>query len=516
MWLADLATGWCLVGCGLIASRRRPESRSGELITASGFLWFVGNFSGSGGAVGTLSAQALFLHRGSLFQAALTFPTGRVRGRWIRVATIGGWAAAAVPAIWRNPTATVAVACALVLMACANGYGGKGRIDRPARLAALEAAAFLAAVIVGTTLLRAASTSDVVARITLVAYQAGVFMLAIWMAWWLVRARLRTMPIADRVVELNDETSGTLQDVLSVALGDPTLELAFAVVGGGHVDQSGRSLRLPPADGRVVTPIGLGGESEAWLVHDPAVLTDALVVEAVRTAVHLAASNARLQAEVRAQLTTLDDSRRRLLLAAEDERMRLERRLTDGVMQRLVRLQAQLDAIVDRPGEGTVSQRIARAADQLGHTRGDLQELALGLHPSVLARSGLAAALAALARSAPIAVDLRTSPERLPAEVEAACYYVASEALANVVKHARADHSEIGVDVTNGVVEVRISDDGAGGAMPERGSGLRGLSDRVESLGGCLQVDSPPGAGTVLVARIPIVAAQSPAVRGSA
>lgn len=186
----------------------------------------------------------------------------------------------------------------------------------------------------------------------------------------------------------------------------------------------------------------------------------------------------------------------------------------DGAMRRLVQLQAQLDAIDRRLGESKASLRIERAADQLARTRGDLHELAQGLHPAVLARSGLAGALSALAQQAPIAVGLRTSPEPLPTEVEAACYYVACEALANVVKHAGADRAEIAVEVTDGAVEVRIRDDGSGGATPDQGSGLRGLADRVESLGGRFEVDSPPGAGTLVVARIPIAGAQALAVRG--
>jgi signal transduction histidine kinase len=135
----------------------------------------------------------------------------------------------------------------------------------------------------------------------------------------------------------------------------------------------------------------------------------------------------------------------------------------------------------------------------------EVREIARGIHPRILSSGGLAPALEALARRAPIhvALDLQTDA-RLPENVELTTYYVASEALTNVIRHARADEVRIAVVVDNGSVMLTVADDGVGGADPAGGSGLVGLHDRVAALGGALEVESEPGAGTVLVAKIPV------------
>jgi signal transduction histidine kinase len=502
VWLPDLITGWWLIGCGLIARRRRPESKIGDLITASGFLWFAGNFTGWSGAIGTLSAQALYLHRGPLFQAVLTFAIGRPRNRWERAAVIAGWCAAAIPGIWQSEVGTIAAATALAVVAMTAYRSGASAIDRPTRAMALQTGLYLAALLVATTLPRAVETNPSVSRVTLIAYDIGLCALSFWLAWWLANAAVRTLPITDRVVDLSEVTPGTLQDALSVALGDPTLEVGYPVA-DGYVDQTGKPLRLPPLDARIVTEINLGQDA-AVLVHDPAVLTDVVVIEAIETAARLSVANAQLQAELQVQLANLRDSRRRLLRAGDNERRRLERRLMDGAMQRLIHLEQRLDGLGGDVADDTRSPHIARAREQIAGTRRDLLELARGLHPAVLTESGLVGALGALADQAPLPVELRTSFPPQPREVEAVCYYVASEALANIVKHAQAGRAAIAVELVDGALGIRVVDDGTGGASLDRGSGLRGLADRLDSLGGSLDLESPPGAGTVLTARIPV------------
>ncbi len=503
VWLPDLITGWWLIGCGLIAYRRRPESRIGDLIAASGFLWFAGNFTTWDGALGALSTQVLYLHRGPLFQAVLTFASGRPRNRWERMAVTAGWCAAAIPEIWQSEPGTITAASALAVAAMAVFRTGATAIDRPTRTVALQTSLYLAALLVVTTLPRAVDEGPSVARVTLIVYDVGLCALAFWLAWWLANAAARTLPITDRVVDLSEVSSGTLREALSVALSDPTLEVGYPVA-DGYVDQAGKSLRLPPSDGRIVTEIDLGHDAAAVLVHDPAALTDGVVVEAIETAARLSAANAQLQAELRAQLADLRDSRRRLLQAGDNERRRLERRLMDGAMRRLIGLEQRLDGLGSHIADDTRSQRVARAHQQIAGTRRDLHELARGLHPAVLTESGLAGALTALARQASLPVELLTAFPPQSREVEAVCYYVASEALANVVKHAGAGHATIAVEAVDGVLGVRVTDDGVGGASRDGGSGLRGLADRLDSLGGSLELESPPGAGTVLTARIPL------------
>jgi len=147
---------------------------------------------------------------------------------------------------------------------------------------------------------------------------------------------------------------------------------------------------------------------------------------------------------------------------------------------------------------------VARVREQLDCGLAELRDLARGIHPAVLTERGLEAALDALVQRAPIAVELRAAvPERLDAAIEAAAYFLVSEALTNVAKYAHANTASVDVASTGDSLAVTISDDGVGGADPERGSGLRGLVDRVGAIGGRLEVSSPPGQGTRLRAHLP-------------
>jgi PAS domain S-box-containing protein len=204
---------------------------------------------------------------------------------------------------------------------------------------------------------------------------------------------------------------------------------------------------------------------------------------------------------VRAQ-EALQASRARLVEVADEERKRIQRNLHDGAQQRLTSVLLTLGRIREAPEER--ADLLDLAIDELAASLQEIRELAGGLHPPVLAERGLTAALQALALSAPVPVRLAELPEeRLPEAVEATAYYVVAEAVANVQKHAGA--SSINVRVTNegGALVVDVLDDGVGGADLE-GSGLRGLADRVEAIGGRLSVMSPPGQGTQLIAAIPL------------
>ena len=244
------------------------------------------------------------------------------------------------------------------------------------------------------------------------------------------------------------------------------------------------------------------GQPLAVLVHDPAVLGDRGLAEAVAAAAGLAAANARLQAQVRARLAEITASRRRILAAADEERGRLEHRLRDGAQRRLGKLaQALRLARQSARGQAT-AERIARAELQLTRTQEDLGRLARGLHPRQLSERGLAAALAALTDDFPLHVDLAVPVAETPPAVAACAYFICCEALANVAKHASASKAQISVAAQAGEITVEVADDGAGGADPE-GRGIRGLADRVETLGGTLTVASAPGPGTRLTAVLP-------------
>ncbi len=503
-WIPDLVTGWSLIACGLVGWSRRSESRSGALMAATGFAWFAGNFATAGlGPLDWLAAHALYLYRGPLFHLVLSYPRGRLAGRIERAAVAVGYLAAIVTPAWRNGTTTIVLASLLLGVAGRSYLRAAGR-ERRERLAALQATAFLGAVLAADALVRLAVSTPEAKDATLLANEAALVALAVSLLAGLLRWPWERAEVTDFVVELGEARSGTLRDALARALGDPTLELGYWLPeSGAYVDAAGRPLELPAAgSARAVTRVERDGQAVAVLVHDPAVLDDPGLVEAVAAAARLAASNARLQAEVRAQVSELQESRRRLVRAGDEERRRLEQRLREGAERRLVALEHVLERVSGNASRSTIAE-IERARGQLARTLADLHDLAGGLHPRALTEHGLAAALASLARRSPVPVELAVPAERLPAEVAAAAYFICSEALANVAKYASASRVFVRVTADDHATLVEIVDDGVGGADPAQGSGLRGLADRVEALDGTLRLESPPGAGTRLAAELP-------------
>ena len=200
-------------------------------------------------------------------------------------------------------------------------------------------------------------------------------------------------------------------------------------------------------------------------------------------------------------------SRARIVEAADAERRRLERNLHDGAQQRLVSLSLALRLAETRlePEPEAARQLLVEAQQELLLALADLRELARGIHPAILTDRGLGAALEALASRAPLPVEVMQMPdERLPGPVEAAAYYLVAEGLTNVVKYAGASTVRVSVERHDGVAAVEIADDGVGGADPRGGTGLRGLADRIEALGGRLEVESPERGGTRLRAVLPV------------
>jgi signal transduction histidine kinase len=210
------------------------------------------------------------------------------------------------------------------------------------------------------------------------------------------------------------------------------------------------------------------------------------------------------RANSRAELTA---SRARIVAASDETRRRLERDLHDGVQQRLVSLGLELRAAeaAASPADDALRDRLAHASSGLAGALEDLVEISRGIHPAILAAGGLGAALKTLARRSAVPVELDLgSDRRLPERVEVAAYYVVAEALTNAAKHAQASVVHVETAAADGALQLWIRDDGTGGADPGRGSGLVGLKDRVEALGGTITVHSPPGAGTSLHAKLPL------------
>jgi signal transduction histidine kinase len=325
--------------------------------------------------------------------------------------------------------------------------------------------------------------------------------------WGLLRARLARVHVGELVVHLEETPVDGLRDELALALEDPTLEVGLWIPDRGiWVDAAGTELAVPEdGEDRAVTLIEHEGASLAVLVHDPTLREEPKLVEAVAAAARLALVNARLHAEVRAQLETVQESRSRIVAAADEERRRIERDLHDGAQQRLVALALELRSAqrqLGDSGDPEMQRLLASTADELQVAVEELRDLAQGIHPGILTQGGLAHALESLAARAPLPVTVDATAERFSPEVEATAYFVACEALTNVVKHAKASGASIDARRGNGLLVIEVSDDGRGGAVQD-GSGLRGLTDRVEARGGRLVVESLPGSGTRVRGELP-------------
>jgi signal transduction histidine kinase len=340
-------------------------------------------------------------------------------------------------------------------------------------------------------------------------WQIGAFVaLPLALLAGLLRARLARASVGDLVLELERTPPHGMRDALARALEDPTLELAFWLPEQRTYADSAGNPFVPPADDskRVLTPIEHRGQSLAVIAHDPSLREEPKLVQAAGAAAHRALENARLQAETRAQLVQVQESRVRIVAAADEARRRIERDLHDGAQQRLVALALQLRTAQRKLGgreDPELDLLLATAASELQAAVTELRELARGVHPAVLTEEGLAAALETLTSRTPTPVSLDVCEDRLPPRVEATAYFVVCEALANVAKHADAASARISAQRSNGTLVVEVEDDGVGGAQIGEHSGLQGLIDRVEALGGRVTIESPQGLGTRIEAEIP-------------
>jgi signal transduction histidine kinase len=493
--VGDFVVGVVLVGCGVVAWDRRRGSWVGALLAATGFSWFLGTFAASGWP-GFASFGALFvtLHRGPLAHTLLAYPTGRAR-RWSELCAIVTLYVLSAVAVAANSAAGLLATAGVLFAVATSRYVRATGPERRARLVAAGAAGAFSAVLVAA-----------VDRAVLWAYYGVIVLVAIALVLDLVFGRWTQATVTGLVVDLGafDETA-PLRDRLAAALGDPSLEVGYPLAGrAAYVDESGRVLELPDADSsRVVTIVRQDGEPLAALVHDAAVVGDPELLDSVAAAARIAVANARLQAEVRIQLEEIEASRRRIVEASDTQRRRLERELRSGAELRLSEVASLLDESVVGAGPDFAAMLRATRAE-LAQAQAELREFARGIHPRILTDRGLADALVDLTSRAVVPVELNVSAVRLPAHVEAVAYFVCSEALANIGKYAQASRASVEIAQRDGVLVVSVSDDGRGGASLDEGSGLRGLADRVEALGGLMQVVSSPGEGTVLVAELPL------------
>jgi signal transduction histidine kinase len=305
--------------------------------------------------------------------------------------------------------------------------------------------------------------------------------------------------------------SGPVREMLAESLGDRSVAIAYWLPDrAAFVDEAGRPVALPePGSGRAWTAVEQDGRRVAAIVHDAALDTTPELVHAAAAASSLAIDNERLKADLRARVEDLRVSRLRIVEAADEARRRIERDLHDGAQQQLLALALELRVLRASISDPEAGPLVDALGVRLDAALSDLRELARGIHPAILTRSGLEPAVAALAERAPVTVHVESSLDgRLPSPVEAAAYFVVAEALNNVARYSEASEARVHLrrDGDGGIV-VRVTDEGVGGADPSAGSGLRGLQDRLAVVDGVLTIDSPPGSGTRLEARIPSPAA---------
>jgi signal transduction histidine kinase len=321
----------------------------------------------------------------------------------------------------------------------------------------------------------------------------------------LLRERLDLARVSDLLPQLATVPVARLRPALAAVLGDPKVDLVLAA---GRGPPNMLPTPVPLTDrSRRTTPLGDPSRPVGQLIHDRTLLDEPRLIEAVRAAVSLAIDHERLQAEVRQHLQEIRDSRTRLVEAGDNARRRLERDLHDGAQQRLIAIGLLLQAARQSAGTAmpTVADSMLREAEtEVRAAIEELRELARGIHPAVLTEQGLLPALHQLAARAPDPVDVRpTKAPRLSTQVESTVYFLVSEALANVAKHAHATRATVTVDIRDGQVTAVVSDDGRGGATLRPGSGLEGIADRVAAIGGTLRLHSKSGSGTSVTAELP-------------
>lgn len=338
-----------------------------------------------------------------------------------------------------------------------------------------------------------------------------------------LRSRARRARVGDLIVELGQlPDPDRLEYTLRKALEDPSL------LAGVWVPEKQRYLRPTgdvlelPAEGsdQVATFLDRGGEPLAVLVHDRALLDEGSLVESVKMATRLAVENQRLQGELIAQLVEIQASRARIVESADEARRQIERDLHDGLQQRLVALAVSLGLLADEVpalDEQQTEERLQALKQDAKNAISELREAARGVHPAILSEQGLSAALQNLADRAGIAVDLRLSThlDELPLSVATTTYFICAEGISNSIKHGHAAKVAIEVIVSGGDLSLHVSDDGVGGAAPQAGGGLRGLADRVAAVGGTLDISSPSGRGTRLVATLPLEQSMPSAIPGT-
>jgi signal transduction histidine kinase len=519
------------IAAGLIAWRGRPDSKLGELMVAAGFASFLSFLNWSNNDVlFTIGVATQFLPPVLFLHVFLAFPSGRLESRAERfvVAAAYGAVGLSLPALAlaqespRNVMAVVAapavaavVQRAQLVLVSALAMAGivvlvqrRRHGVRPIRttlgllIDAFALALLMIALLLMAGLFHWAGIQDTVRLVTfaVIGVAPVVFLVG------LLASQLGRASVADLVVDLGvNPGPAELQHAVARALRDPSATVAYRVEEfDAYAGIDGREIDVGPAPGRAVTPIVRDGEPVAMLLRSAALDEEPGLLSSVAAAIGMSIHNAQLQVELRARLEELRGSRVRILDAERQERRRLERDLHDGAQQRLVALSLELGEMAELVADDDLRSRIEEARAEAAASLAELRDLAHGIHPAMVSDHGLMVALESLATHAAVPVRIDGSvDERLPEAVELAAFFMVSEALTNTAKHADASAAVVSLHRAPTVLRITVTDDGVGGATTDGGSGLRGLADRMEAIGGRLQVWSARGRGTRLRAEIP-------------
>ena len=537
-----IVAGVSFVSAGLVASARRPERWTGSLMIVAGFALFAGTLVHADRSVPfTLGLVVLGIPAAVLAHLVLVFPDGRLHSSWERlivgaaylnailiqlvmlmfmpVGQVGGCPCPHNLLFVRDDMTVhmrlmsieryvgLAVAAAVVLVLVRRWRLASPPLRRA--LVPILVSGGGATVLLGATLIASAlpytgapiklqSAERLAFGLVPIAYLVGLF-----------RVRMGRLGVSDLIVELSRGLEpGRLRDAIARSLRDPSLEVGYWIRDPDeYVDVEGSSFSIVPTAGRAVTILERHGRKVAALVHDAALTEAPALLDAVSSAAGLALENERLLVDLRAQLDEVRDSRARMVEASVTERRRLERNLHDGAQQRLVTLSLHLRMAQETLHHDplAVAAMLESVGDELKQALEELRELARGLHPAVLTDRGLAPALQSLANRSPFPVEIGGVPEvRLPEAVETALYYVVAESLTNAAKHSGASEGRVEMSTTPETVAVEIHDNGSGGVNLTNGTGIRGLVDRIEALGGTLRFQSHPDVGTVIRAQLPL------------
>ncbi len=522
------ASGYLFLIAGAVALARRPENRVGVLMVVTGVATFAEDLQlAASPAVHSIGILLAAASTAPLAHLMLAFPSGRLLRRADRiivgVAYAWSFGLMAIAAVFaRTATPNLLLVADIPLIRDAVGQLGlpialatfaslmhRWYTTRPQLRHVLTPVVVLN-VLIGVSAVGAAAVWNTelgLYRPFVIAYQIAACLLPLAFLAGVLRVRLGRSAVARLVEALNAPVAEAhLRALLGRALGDPQLAIGYVHRdGSGYVDSDGAPMAVPARDNPrlVATEVTHNGQTVAVLIHDRALLEDDHVLRAVTAAAGLALENARLHAELRAQLAEVRRSRARIVTAGQVERARIERDLHDALQAGLV---ASLIALRQARQHGTgADAALDRASLALETALADLRRIAHGIRPALLVEAGLGPAVRTLLDGSGLRFTLEAGSltDATPA-VEETIYFVVAEAVANALKYAHATRLTVTIAQHGGELSAQVCDDGVGGAELTEGGGLQGLEDRVRALGGWLTVGSVPTGGTAVAARLPL------------